>query len=739
VIPVVNAGVEPAATRPFTSPDGRRVVHAVPSSAPVRVDGRLDEEVWRQAEPARDFVQSEPLTNQPATEATEVRMAYDAQHLYIAAYCRDSDPSGLVVSEIRKDFNPEDQDTFEVIIDTFRDRRNGYVFITNVEGARADQQIANEGREVNASWDAVWFVRTSRVEDGWVAEIAIPFRSLRFEADGGEAWGINFSRRVRRKNEVDFWAPIPREYNLSRVSLAGDLVDLQPASRGRNLRVKPYILARGVRPTGGDSFDRDGEVGLDLKYGVTPALTLDATVNPDFAQAEADEQEVNLTQFSQFFPEKRDFFLENSGIFYVGDAERMRLNPNPTPDEDLLLFFSRRIGLTASGEPIPILGGARLTGRAAGVALGVLSMQTRGTDTTPANHYTVARVRRNLLRGSDVGAFFMMRQSTDAGGDYNRVYGVDGNWRLFDRLDWNSYLVRTATGVPNAPAGASGAAPGRGRGQYAGRTSLSWEDKFLHAKGGVLAIGEHFQNDLAFYRRVGVIKWLLDVGVRPRPEFLRRRGIREAHPHMRGDYYTDFDGHVIARRFHWGLQMQLDSGAYGEFAVNPEFQLITKPLQLARDAPFIPAGGYSWVERQWRYTSDTSRALSGMITYFDGGLWSGTQRGVNAVVTLRGSYRFRLRLGVQRRHIWLERPKADFVTHVVTVRTNYSFTTNMFLDSLLQYNRNQDLFNANVRFNLIHRPLSDFFIVYNEQRFVEPGSPPAGRGIIIKFTRMISF
>ena len=701
-------------------------MRAARAATPVNIDGQLDDAVWRIAEPTGDFTQGEPLTGRPATEATEVRVAYDEQNLYVAAYCRDSDPTALVVNDIKKDFNPEDQDTFEVLLDTFADQRNGYMFVTNAEGARADLQVANEGREINASWDAVWFVRTHRADDGWIVEMAIPFKSVRFSAGSPDPWGINFSRRVRRKNEIDFWAPVPREYTLARVSLAGTVEDLRPPNPGRNLRIKPYALARGVRQTGGDEFDNGADVGLDVKYGITPGLTLDATVHPDFAQVEADEQDVNLTQFSQFFPEKREFFLENSGIFYVGDAERMRLNPNPTPDEDMLLFFSRRIGLTEDGRPIPIAGGARLTGRAAGLALGVLSMQTRSTETTPANQYVVARARRNVGSASDIGAFFMTRQSTDVTSDRNRVVGMDGNLRMFRRLDWNSYAVKTAT-------------PGIERGQYAARTSLSWEDPFFHGRGIVLAIGEGFRNDLAYYRRTGARKYLLDTGIRWRPDFLRAWGFREQHPHVRYSYYTARPGRVIARLLHNGYQWQWNGGGNGEVSVNPEYQSIAVPFRIARGTPPIPAGDYRWTEYRWRVASDASRAIAADMQITHGSLWSGTQRGFNAGVTLRGSYRFRLRASIQWRDVSLEIPKADFITSVVTVRTNYSFTPNMFLDSLLQYNRTLDLFNANVRFNFIHRPLSDFFIVYNEQRFVEPGSPPSGRGIIVKFTRMMAF
>jgi len=718
-------GPEPPAA-PLRSPDGRLVVHAVETATPVRIDGALDDEIWQRARPVAGFVQSEPRDGQPATEATEVRVAFDRTNLYIAATLHDSDPHG-VVNDIRKDFRTSDQDTFEVIIDTFADRRNGFVFMTNREGARADQQVANEGREINTSWDAVWFVRTRQTDEGWTAEMAIPLRSLRFDRDGGGPWGINFSRRIRRKNEVDFWSPVPRAYNLARVSMAGNLGGLPALTPGRNLQVKPYVLASAVRETGGGAFDAGADIGLDVKYGVTPALTLDVAVNPDFAQVEADEQQVNLTQFSQFFPEKREVFLENSGIFYVGDAARNnRVTLTPTPDEDLLLFHSRRVGLRADGTPIPILAGARLTGNAGGFNLGLLSVQVQSTETSPDNNYTVLRTRKNILSGSDVGAIFMTRQSTNDAGDYNRVYGADANIRFFGNLDWNSYVIKTST-------------PGFDDSQYAWRTSLNREGNFFHGKGGVMALGEHFNDELGYYRRTGARKWFTDIGIRPRPTALQRRGIRELHPHIVWNYYTDLSGQMIAKRLHTGNTFFFNNGGYSEVSVNPEYQQIDRPLRLSRHAPTVPPGGYGWNEYQLRFNSDPSRVLSFSFTGIVGGLWSGTQRTINAGVTVRPSYRFRMSLAVQRTDADLGVPDSDFVTAVWTMRANYSFTTNMFLDSLLQYNHDRDQLNANLRFNLIHRPLSDLYVVFNEQRFTADHAPTPGRGFIVKFTRMMSF
>ena len=285
------------------------VAHAL--TAPIRLDGVLDEPAW-QAEPTTGFIQAEPDEGLPATERTHLWVAHGDGNLYVAARLYDQQPDRLVVNDIRKDFDDRVQDAFAVILDTFHDRRNGYVFVTNPAGARADRQIANEGREINASWDAIWRVETARADDGWTVEMEIPFRSIR-SAAAGDVWGINFSRRIRRNNEIAFWAPVPRSYGLTRLSLAGTLSGLpETRSAGRDLRFTPYALANTVRGTGGPSFDSELQGGFDVKWGLTRGLALDLTVNPDFAQVEADVQRVNLTQFSLFFPEKRRFFLENS-------------------------------------------------------------------------------------------------------------------------------------------------------------------------------------------------------------------------------------------------------------------------------------------------------------------------------------------------------------------------------------------------------------------------------------------
>ncbi len=723
----------------------RKEVAAVAAQGAVRIDGVLDEEVWQRARPATDFVQSEPLTGQPATEPTLVRIAYDDQYLYVGATMHDREPSQLIVNDIKKDFTEEDQDDFELLLDTFGDRRNGYVFSTNVEGARHDRQVALEGREVNQSWDAVWDVRTRRTADGWVAEMRIPFRALRFDRSAQRSWGINFSRHIRRKNEVDFWSPVPRAFTMNRVSLAGDLVGLQTGKAGRDLRIKPYLASSTVRDLGSltnpsPTFGTKIRGGADLRAAVTSGLTLDVTINPDFGQAEADEQQVNLTQFSLFFPEKRDFFLENSGVFYIGDAARNnRVTTAPTPDEDNLLFFSRRIGLNANGGQIPIDAGIRLTGKfSESSRIGILSISERGDDIAPRSNSSVFRFRQNLGKiGNDIGIFAMQRinmSGPDTGdvrlrGDYyNRVIGIDNNIRLVGTLDWNSYAVKTET-------------PGISSGAYAWRSTLNFESNFYHGKGGVMQLGPGFQNDLGYYRRTDMRKYLIDTGIRPRSPWLRAHGIREFHPHIVWDYQEDLKTtRMVSKNLHTGWSTFFNNGAVLELSANPRFNRLTDAFypNAKMTQPLAP-GGYGWNEWMVYIVSDQSRPVSTSTRVIWGGLYNGTQRTVNGSVMFRANYKLRATLGMQRTSATLSTPATSFVNNLMTARVNYSFTTNMFIDALSQYDQVTKQFNANVRFNIIHHPLSDLFIVYNDQRIITPDAPVTGRAVIIKFTQMMAF
>jgi len=710
---------------PTEIPDAdRRSIQAIPATPAPRIDGRLDDAVWQTTAPASGFVQAEPDEGQPASQRTEVWVAIDRSNLYVAAWLHDDGHSRPLINEIRRDFRGDTQDAFEVILDTFGDRRNGYVFSTNPAGAKADRQVTNEGREVNASWDAPWSVRTRIVPDGWTLEMAIPLRTLR-SARGAPLWGINFSRRIRRNNEVAFWAPIPRAYALSRVSLAGNLLGVRQIGGGRDLRVTPYVLGRTVRETGGPAFDETADVGADIKLGVSNGLTLDLTLNPDFAQVEADVQQVNLTQFSQFFPEKREFFLENSGLFYIGDTPRnTRVSTAPRGDEDLLVFFSRRMGLAADGRPIPIDGGARLTGQEGSSQVGTLFLRTRESGVNPANDFGVIRIRHNVFSNSDIGLLAMGRSRVNDRGDYNYIYGGDANIRLPGRVDWQSFFINSET-------------PGVTGSRFALQSTLNREANFVHLKFSLLAIGQNFNDELGFVRRTGIRKWHADMGIRPRFASLRRLGIREMHPHIVWNYITDASGDMLAKRLHSGYTFFLNNGGFAELSVNPTSETLTSPLTLRSGVDPVPVGQHDWVFWMFRGNTDPSAIFSLNFTGIAGGLWTGTQKTLRLTGTLKAGYHLATSVGVSRTDADLGGPNGQFVREIWTGRANYSFSPSMFIDGLAQWDPDRDLLNVNIRFNFIHSPLSDLFIVYNEQRFTTIDAPVPGRSIIVKFTRML--
>ncbi len=409
------------------------------ADGPITLDGRLDEASWAGAPLADKFVQNDPREGEPATYDTEVRMLYDDRALYIGVFARDPEPGAIIVNELRKDFNTGTADGFQVVIDTFHDERNGYQFAINPGGAKWDSQMSNEGRDQNQNWDGIWDVGTRIGEDGWYAEIEIPFKTLKFGPDELQNWGVNFQRRLRRRNENSYWAPLRRIHQLSRVSMAGTYEGLQGLTPGANIRIKPYALAN-MNKLADVRLDKDYDAGFDVKYGVTSGLTWDFTVNTDFSQVEADEQQVNLTRFNLFFPEKRDFFLENSGVFQFGSGNTGgggggggggRQNAS----QDMIFFFSRQIGLSPAGDAIPLLAGTRLTGRVGDWSVGALNIQQREQGLSPSTNFTSLRARRDILANSDLGVMFLNKDPN--GRDYNRAFGADANFRFFRDLTFN--------------------------------------------------------------------------------------------------------------------------------------------------------------------------------------------------------------------------------------------------------------------------------------------------------------
>lgn len=712
---------EPGAT--ITNPEAmpRPVARAVRASGPIRIDGALDELDWMQAPALDRFIQSQPRTGYPASEITIVRILYDAHRLYIGAECRDSEPQRLVIPSLEQDFESGDSDIFGVTLDTFHDRRNAFMFLVNPRGAVKDAQDFDDSRLEDAAWEGVIEVKTRIHEQGWTVELALPFTTLRFDPRlTQQTWGLNFLRRIRRRNEESYWAPIDRRDRIHRMSKAGTLEGLQGLRAGRNLTVKPYVLGANLsgraltQPAGAD-FNAGG----DLKYGLTPQLTLDLTVRTEFSQVEVDQEQVNLTRFPLFFPEKRDFFLENSGTFAFGDISERSLRLGASL-RDFTLFHSRRIGLTSDGQPLPILGGGRLTGKVRGFELGLLNIQTQHSDRAPAENFSAVRVRKSLGGRGDAGIVLLNRQATETSSrPYNRSVGADLNLRFLQNLVVNSYVAATEDPIATGSTTAA-------------RLTAGWRDRFWDASAFVKQVGDGFEPRMGFVRRRDMRHSYATLGVHPRP---RLRFVQELNPYIEVDYITNLRSVLETRNTTLGFDVPFQDGGRFGVTYNDAFERLFEPFPVLSRTVIQP-GDYNFGETTLSYRTSAGRALSGQVNVSRGGYYSGDKTSVSLGALWRPNYRLSMDLSVQRNDVDL--PDETFGANVFGVRVKYGFSTTLFASGYLQYNAAADQVVTNLRFNFIHSPLSDLFVVYTERR--ETSAPrPLERAFTVKFTKLLAF
>ena len=663
------------------------------------IDGHLDEEVWLVAAVIDDFVQQEPSDGDPATERTVVRLLYDARALYIGVEAYDSRPGGVIATEKRRDsLRLLDEDNFQVILDTFHDRRSGYMFVTNPLGAKLEQQVAAEGEggfrgnsaNINLNWDGVWQVATRLTSEGWVAEIAIPMVTLRFPKADRQVWGVNFMRNIRRKNEQVFWAPIPRAYGLTRVSLAGTLSGISGVNRGMDLRVTPYLLAGGRQDraaTAGLAGSGFNEIGLDLKYGVTSGLNLDLTVNTDFAQVEVDEQQVNLTRFALFFPEKRDFFLENAGMFSIGTQGFRR---------EVDLFFTRRIGLSSGGQPVPILGGARLTGKTGRHNIAVMNLQTQEAFGNLGENFLVGRYSRDILARSKVGGLLVNKEAI-GGTSYNRTFALDTTLALHRNFVVDGFVARTET-------------PDVSTDDMAGYLSAKWLSPSWRINAEYTDIQDHFNAEVGFVPRLGIRTSRLHGEWDPRPG---KWGIRQFDPMWNIAYTTDQHNRLLTRRIHNMIGTYFEDGSSFIFWYNDIFEQLDFPFLITPDVR-IPAGTYRFGQWTFRYRSDPSRRLYGEAGYDPQTFFGGTRTDVTSVLGVRITNSIAAEGRMTRSEVDL--PGGAFIADLASVTFDLALSPEMTVRTLSQYSSATDEISTSVRFNWIYSPGSDIYIAYDELR-----------------------
>jgi hypothetical protein len=703
-----------AAANPESLP--RPSLAAVRIDQAISLDGRLDEPVWASAPAATSFIQAFPETGAAATQDTEVRVLYDDGRLYIGAMLHETEPAGMIAKGLRRDFASTEDDIFGVALDTFLDRRNAFYFFINPNGAIRDSQAFDNSRISGTEWDGVIDVRTARVEGGWSVEVALPFATLRFDPVGAEqAWGINFMRRVRRNHEDAHWAPLDRRSQIHRMELAGTLTGLAGIAGGRNLTVKPYLKAEDVSGAlAATGADRGFDGGVDVKYGITPRLTLDATWRTDFSQVEVDQPQVNLTRFPLFFPEKRGFFIENTGTFAFGDVSERNVRLGASP-RDFTLFHSRRIGLEG-GRPVPIEGGARVTGRAAGAEVGLMTMQTASSGLVPAENFAVARVRKDLFGALDVGGMFLNRQATGSGaGGFNRSWGVDANARLLGSLFVHTYLAGSDR-------------PAQVGDPYAGRVSAAWRDPLWDVSWLFRHVGDGFDPGIGYVRRIGIRHHYATVGAHPR---VGAYGVSEVNPYAEAEYVTDLGGVLETRGVTGGLDVDFLDAAVLSVAWTDRLERLDEGFRALGAA--VPAGRYEFGEWSASYRSNASRLLSGRLSFGGGGYYHGTRRNGAAAAVWKPSAHVLIELSGERNRLHLGGER--FTARVWGARLAYDHSTTLFGTALVQYDDQAGEVVSNVRLNWVHAPLSDLFLVYTERRKTSGGSS-FDRRVTLKVTKM---
>ena len=720
-----------------------KFVQAVRVEQPPTLDGDiLGDPAWTQAEPTSGFIQSLPNEGQPASERTEVRVVLTDDTIYFGVICYDRNPSAIIVSDSRRDSSMNDADSFQMVLDTFSDQQNGFVFGTTPAGQEYDGQVINEGGAgslfgsagrggfsrgsgggFNLNWDGAWQVRTAISDLGWSAEFAIPFRTIRYPDRESQVWGLNFQRNIRRRNETAYWAQLPRQFNLYRVSLAGQLTEVTaPIGFTGNLQVTPYVVGEMV--TRDAAPDRSplalGDVGADFKYSVTSGLTFDATYNTDFAQVEVDDQQINLDRFNLFFPEKRPFFLENAGVFTVNNAGSASGQVNPQTE----LFFSRRIGVSDTGAQIPILGGARLSGKVSdNLTVGFINMQTDSVGGIPANNFTVTRLRRDLPNRSSVGGLFVNRQATGSqaqGNDYNRTYAFDGRWGIGQNGLVQGFIGRTET-------------PGRSGRDHSVNVSGTYNSTRWRLVSGYQENGEDFNPEVGFVRRTAFRKG--DFGLRntSRPNGILK--ILELTPHTSFTRFWNFDRIMETSFLHLHFPVEFRDSTSVSLAYDVRTEEVLN-LFTVSGLP-IPPGRYDFNELTYSYNSNRSAPFSVGLRATTAGFFGGDIVTVRPSLNARYGELFNLRVSYSRNDIDI--PSGSVVTNLTSIRAGYNFSPRLFAQTLLQHNDSADLWSVNFRFGWLQDANTGLFFVYNETDGLGGMVPSfAGRSVIVKYSYLFN-
>tara|TARA_Y100000766_G_scaffold110739_1_gene94761 strand:- start:2007 stop:4217 length:2211 start_codon:yes stop_codon:yes gene_type:complete len=668
------------------------------------IDGNvINDNIWKSVPSIGPFTQTKPLMGNPSSEETDLKIAFTKDFMFIGVVCYDSSPNTLVVSDSRRDANLDNDDSFLFIVDTYNDQQNGFLFGTNSAGMEYDAQIDNEGvgnrtaqRQqggvvggTNLNWDASWIVKTQIGEYGWSAEFAIPLKSLRFSTGDNKIWGINFQRNISKTNEISYWAPLPLGFNFSikRVSLAGKMNKVSLKKPG-NLKLLPYALTQLTNFRDKKDLKTNIDGGADLKYSITPSLTLDLTYNTDFAQAEVDKQQVNLDRFNLFYPEKRAFFLENAGQFSVG-----------SPGE-IDLFFSRKIGISSNGSIVPIKGGGRLSGKIGNTNIGLLSMITDASDqlNSKRNNYYVTRVNHNFNNSrSSIGAAFIGKTISKDLNELNynnNVFAVDGIWGIGKKAKISGFVSKSST-------------PGINNNNHAFKFSANYDWNSWNIYAQYSEVGDGFKPEVGYLERSSFKK----------PSFLIFKTIRvndnskllEYRPHISGRYYYDLEGNIVTTYTHIDTHWAWKNGFEVHTGYNIRKEWVSENFDISNLQ--IKTGEYNNSEFQFVLMTNKSKNLSFNTRSYFGAYFGGYKISNNASLNFRSGDKFSTLISINANNI---KVKGEVLNAVISgLNLTYSFTPRMFLQSFIQYNNVSNLFSVNTRFGLLNDANTGLFVVFN--------------------------
>ena len=708
-------------------------INAVETNTPPKIDGNvLDDLAWKNISQTTGFIQQSPYEGKQASEKTIVKIAFTKDHFYLSVVCYTNQPENIIINDTRRDSPLDDMDSFIFILDTFNDNQNGYAFGTNAAGIEYDAQITKGGENIarigrfssgaggafNINWDGSWVVKTKIHNDRWSAEFEIPFKTLRYKSEKTQEWGVNFQRVNASIQEVSHWSPINRQFTVNRLISAGALTGVSPPL-SQNIKFIPYFLTK-THSNSGDKVKTntyESEGGFDGKVSIGSGLNLDLTYNTDFAQAEADEQQINLDRFSLFFPEKRAFFLENAGLFSVGD--------NSFGGSEVSMFFSRRIGLTGAGNQVPINGGARLTGTIANMRVGLLNMSTKSAQGRPSNEYQIIRLKKELPNRSHVGAIATNLIKLSNEKYSNEVVALDAKWGIGEVSQIDGY-----TAISNTPDLDQEKA-------YAFRLQASSTGKMFSNALSYTEIGEDFNPEMGFLKRSGGYrKWSGRIFTRLRPE--NDLGILELRPHVNYDGYWKLNGFHQTGKLHVDNHLEFRSGYEIHTGINFTKEGLIEDFDIFPSKSIVvPKSTYNHMEAQLYYTSPPTSKISFSVMNYIGGFFGGDRISSSPRLKIRFGDKFNSEISYNYNNVNL--PGGNFITYLSRSRLTYSFNPKMYIQALLQYNNQSNESFINWRFIIQRSAASGLYVVYNQMEDYDGIPTKRNNALILKYSHLFDF